>query len=32
VAKQVLADCLGIEGERPHNVIVPTDRTFQSEL
>jgi len=26
VAEEVLADGLGIEGERSHNVIVPTDR------
>jgi hypothetical protein len=32
VAKQVLAEGLGIEGKRSHNVIVPTDCGFQSEL
>src|SRR6266436_6562240 len=32
VAKQVLAEGLGIEGKWSHNVIVPTDCVFQSEL
>jgi hypothetical protein len=32
VAQQVLADGLGIEGEWSHNVIVPTDCIFKSEL
>src|SRR5580698_3964121 len=32
VAQQVLAQSLGIEGEWSHNVIVPIERAFQSEL
>src|ERR1019366_3649732 len=32
VAYQVLAEGLGIEGEWAHNVIVPTEPTFHSEL
>jgi hypothetical protein len=28
----VLAEGLGIEGEWTHNVIVPTEQAFQSEL
>jgi hypothetical protein len=32
VAQQVLAKDLGIEGERSHNVIVPTKFTINSEL
>ena len=32
VAQQVLAEDLGVEGEGPPNVIVPTCLTFQSEL
>ena len=32
VAQQMLTEDLGIEGERSHNVIVPTASTFQSEL
>jgi hypothetical protein len=32
VAEQVLAEGLGIEGKWSHNVIVPTDCVFQSEL
>ena len=32
VAEQVLAEGLGIEGRWSHNVIVPTDCAFQSEL
>jgi hypothetical protein len=32
VAQQVLAKDLGIEGEWSHNVIVPTDYFFKSEL
>jgi hypothetical protein len=32
VAYQVLAEGLGIEGEWAHNVIVPTEPTFNSEL
>ena len=32
VAKQVLAEGLGIEGEWSHNVTVPTNRLLQSEL
>ncbi len=32
VAQQVLAQSLGIEGEWSHNVIVPTDCIFKSEL
>jgi hypothetical protein len=32
VAQQVLAKDLGIEGDRSHNVIVPTDSFLKSEL
>ena len=32
VAQQVLPQDLGVEGEWSHNVIVPTDCVFQSEL
>lgn len=32
VAKQVLAERLGVEGEWSHNVIVPTGCSLQSEL
>jgi hypothetical protein len=32
VAQEMLAESLGVEGEWAHNVIVPTGRTFQSEL
>ena len=32
VAQEMLAESLGIEGERAHNVIVPTRRAFLSEL
>jgi hypothetical protein len=32
VAEQVLAEGLGIEDKWSHNVIVPTDCIFQSEL
>ena len=32
VAQEMLAESLGVEGERAHNVIVPTSTTFQSEL
>jgi hypothetical protein len=32
VAQQVLAESLRIEGEWPHNVIVPIKQIFQPEL
>ena len=32
VAQEMLAESLGVEGERAHNVIVPTCRGFKSEL
>lgn len=32
VAQQVLAKALGVEGDGPHNVIVPIKCSLQSEL